>query len=149
MGMMLEEYLETNSNEYEWGPESLSDASTEENPEESNDTIDKAQEIAHMKLQRELEEVRLKRQEAYEKHLRKEKSQSKRTHLLYLHLMRQNKSDIGTQLKKWRLVKQDPSSVQKKLNGKEDRNSQSHQGYVNKYVNYRLSLNQNKKELVA
>lgn len=57
------------------GSRPLSDASTEENPDESNDIIDEAQEIAHTKLQRELEEARLKRQEAYEKQLRKEKAQ--------------------------------------------------------------------------
>lgn len=75
---MKEEDSKIDLNEYEWGLEPLSNASIEENPKEPNDTIDEAQEIAHMKLQWELDEIRLKRQEAYEQQLRGEKEQEDR-----------------------------------------------------------------------
>lgn len=72
---MQEEDLEIDLNEYEWSPEPLLDASTEETLEEPNDIIDEAQEIIRLKLQREIEEIRLKTQEDDEQQLKEEKAQ--------------------------------------------------------------------------
>lgn len=53
----------TVSKEYEWGPSHLLDTSTIEIPKESSDIIDETQELMCLKLQKEIEEIRLKRQE--------------------------------------------------------------------------------------
>lgn len=71
---MQEEDSEIESNEYEWGRGPLSDASTEETPEEPNDIIDKEQGIIRLKLQWEIEETKLKRQEDYEHQLKEGKA---------------------------------------------------------------------------
>lgn len=63
---MQEEYSKIVLNEYEWGLDSLLDASTKETSKEFNDIIDEAQEIIRLKIQWEIEEIRLERQEAYE-----------------------------------------------------------------------------------
>lgn len=46
--------LETESNEYEWGPDHLSDTFTIETPEESTSTIDDTQELMRIKVEKEI-----------------------------------------------------------------------------------------------
>lgn len=45
---------ETDSNEYEWDLDHLSDTSSIETPEESSDIIDDTQERMHLKLEKEI-----------------------------------------------------------------------------------------------
>lgn len=51
---------ETDSNEYEWGLDHISDTSTTESLEELRDTADDAQELICLRMQKELEEIILK-----------------------------------------------------------------------------------------
>lgn len=52
---------ETDSNEYEWGPDHISDTSTTKTLDEPSDIIDDAQELIRLRLQKEIEEIRLNR----------------------------------------------------------------------------------------
>lgn len=62
--------LETDSNKYEWGPDYLSDTSAIETPKESGGVIDDTQELMRIKLEREIQEIRQKRQATYEQALK-------------------------------------------------------------------------------